>query len=133
LTLLEIILNRIEKGRGILNITSITFTDPPVYHQFPPIYENLGLPDVSSFIEQPFKFVFTLGKAERTGQGSIRFYKKQGDFKVNISNKLPGVGPMRLQKLKSLLLEEAKNALIENIESEIEKRKVYYADFRRQK
>lgn len=121
---LEILLNSAEKGRVTLNITSISFTNPPVYHEFSPIYEGLGLPEVSSFIEQPFEFIFTLGKAERKGQGSIRFYKKQGDFKVNISPEIPGVGPVRLQELKSLLFEEAKTALVENIETEIEKRKV---------
>jgi hypothetical protein len=77
------------------------------------------------------EFAYTLGNVERNGQGSIRFYKQQGDFKVNIYDKLPGVGPIKLQKLKGLLLEEAKKALIENIESEIEKRKVYYAEFLR--
>lgn len=114
-----------------MNITSISFTDPPVYHQFPPIYENLGLPDVSSFIEQRFQFTFTLGKVERTGYGSIRLYKKQGDFKVIIPEKLPGFGPIRLEKLKSLLLVQVKTDFIQNIESEPQKRKVYYTDFRR--
>jgi hypothetical protein len=76
------------------------------------------------------EFAYTLGNVERNGQGIIRFYKQQGDFKVNIYDKLPGVGPIKLQKLKGLLLEEAKKALIENIESEIEKRKVYYTEFR---
>ncbi len=114
-----------------MKISSISFKEPPVYHEIPPIYEGLGLPDLSSFIQQRFEFAYTLGKVERTGHGSIRFYKQQGDFKVTISDNLPGVGPIRLQKLKGLLLEEAKNVLIENIESELEKRKVYYAEFRR--
>lgn len=107
-----------------MKISSISFEEPPVYHEIPPIYEGLGLPDLSSFIEQPFEFAYTLGNVERTGHGSIRFYQQQGDFKVSISDKLPGVGPIRLQKLKGLLLKKAKTAIIENIESEIEKRKV---------
>ncbi|MFE4144897.1 hypothetical protein ACFX4I_24190 [Peribacillus sp. YIM B13472] len=68
---------------------------------------------------------------ERIGHGSIRFYKRQGDLEVHISDKLPGVGPIKLRVLKGLLLEEAKTAFIENIESEEEERKVYYAEFRR--
>jgi hypothetical protein len=110
------------KEGDVLKISSILFKESPVYHEIPPIYEGLGLPDLSSFIEQPFEFVYTMGKVDRLGHGSIRFYKQQGDFKVTISDDLPGVGPTRLEKLKGLLLEQAKNALIENIESEIEKR-----------
>jgi hypothetical protein len=44
---------------------------------------------------------------------------------------MPGVGPIKLRELKGLLLEKAKTAFIENIESEPEKGKVYYAEFRR--
>ncbi|PLS18673.1 hypothetical protein CVD28_05975 [Bacillus sp. M6-12] len=113
-----------------MKVSSILFKDPPVYHEFPPIYEGLGLPDLSPFIQQRFEFTYSLGKVERTGHGSIRFYKQQRDYKVNISDKLPGVGPIKNQKLQDLLLEEAKAAFIANIESEPEKRKVYYADFR---
>lgn len=108
----------------------MSFNEPPVYHEIPTIYEGLGLPDLSSFIEQRFEFTYTLGNVERMGQGSIRLYKQQGDFKVDISDKLPGVGQKKLQKLKGLLLEEAIEALIENIESELEKRKVAYAESR---
>ncbi|CAM3834006.1 hypothetical protein GCM10009865_52710 [Aeromicrobium ponti] len=114
-----------------MNITSIWFTDPPVYHHFPPIYENLGLPEVSSFIEQQFEFAYISGKTERTRHGSIRLYKQHGDFKVIIPEKLPGFGPIRLEKLKSLLLERVKANFIQNIESEPQKRKVYHTDFRR--
>ncbi|WP_375090456.1 hypothetical protein ACDZ29_06460 [Peribacillus sp. RS7] len=114
-----------------MKISSISFKEPPVYHEFPPLYEGLGLPELSSFIQQRFDFAYTLGEVERTGHGSIRFYKRQGDFEVHIPDKLPGVGPIKLRKLKDLLLEEAKTAFIENIESEPEKRKVYYAEFRR--
>ncbi|RFU70932.1 hypothetical protein D0469_03000 [Peribacillus saganii] len=114
-----------------MKISSISFIDPPIYHEFPAIYEDLGLPELSSFIQQRFEFAYAIGKEERTGHGSIRYYKKEGNFKVNISDKLTGVGPIRLQKLKHLLLEEAKNDFIENIESETEKRKVYHTEFRR--
>ncbi|MEF2097044.1 hypothetical protein V3595_20695 [Bacillus sp. CFBP9009] len=114
-----------------MKISSISFKEPPVYHEFPPLYEGLGLPELSSFIQQRFEFAYTLGKVERTGLGSIRFYKRQGDFEVLIPDKLPGVGPIKLRNLKGLLLEEAKTAFIENIESEPEKRKVYYGEFRR--
>lgn len=113
-----------------MKISSLSFNEPPVYHEIPPIYEGLGLPDLSSFIQQRFEFVYTLGKVERMGHGSICFFKKQEIFKINISDKLPGVGPLRLQKLKGLLLEEAKSAFIKNIESEPNMRTVYYADFR---
>jgi hypothetical protein len=119
------------RGAGFLNITSIWFTDPPVYHQFPPIYENLGLPEVSSFIEQRFEFAYTSGKTERTGHGSIRLYKQHGDIKIIILEKLPGFGPVRLEKLKSMLLERVKADFIQNMESEPPERKIYYTDFRR--
>ncbi|WP_394137657.1 hypothetical protein [Cytobacillus oceanisediminis] len=114
-----------------MNITSIWFTDPPVYHLFPPIYENLGLPEVSSFIEQRFEFAYTSGKTERTGHGSIRLYKQHGDFTVIIPENLPGFGPVRLEKLKSMLLERVKADFIQNMESEPLERKIYYTDFRR--
>ncbi|MBT2689679.1 hypothetical protein J7I93_15940 [Bacillus sp. ISL-47] len=114
-----------------MNITSIKFTDPPVYHQFPPIYENLGLPEVSSFIEQRFEFAYTSGKTDRTGHGSIRLYKQQGDLQVIIPEKLSGIGPVRLEKLKRLLLEKVNADFIQNLESEPPERKVYYTDFRR--
>lgn len=116
-----------------MKISSISFKEPPVYHEIPPIYEGLGLPDLSSFIEQRFEFTYAIGKDERTGYGSIRFYKQQGEFRVNISDKLQGVGPKKLQQLKGLLLEDAKRALIKNIDSELEKRKVYYAHFRQRR
>src|SRR3954453_23717796 len=86
------------KEGDVLKISSILFKESPVYHEIPPIYEGLGLPDLSSFIEQPFEFVYTMGKVDRLGHGSIRFYKQQGDFKVTISDDLPGVGPTRLVK-----------------------------------
>ncbi|MBT2650134.1 hypothetical protein J7E52_26155 [Bacillus sp. ISL-34] len=114
-----------------MKITSISFKEPPVHHEFPPLYEGLGLPELSAFIQQRFEFVYTLGEVERMGLGSIRFYKRQRDFEVHISDKLPGVGPIKLRNLKGMLLEEAKTAFIENIESEPEKRKVYYGEFRR--
>ncbi|SIR85812.1 hypothetical protein SAMN05878482_106213 [Peribacillus simplex] len=114
-----------------MKISSISFKEPPVYHEFPPLYEGLGLLEVSSFIQQRFEFAYTLGKVEKTGLGSIRLYKLRGDLEVHISDKLPGVVPIKLQQLKCLLLEKAKTAFIENIESEPEKRKVYYGEFRR--
>ncbi|MFF2458781.1 hypothetical protein [Peribacillus simplex] len=114
-----------------MKISSISFKGPPVSHEFPTLYEGLGLPEVSSFIQQRFEFAYTLGEVERIGYGSIRFYKLQRDFEVHISDKLPGVGPIKLRKLKGLLLEETITAFIENIEFEQEKRKVYYAEFRR--
>ncbi|HWO76426.1 MAG TPA: hypothetical protein VNM69_11100 [Bacillus sp. (in: firmicutes)] len=114
-----------------MNITSISFTNSPVFHQFPAIYENLGLPEVSSFIEQRFEFTYKLGKKERTGFGSVRMYKRQGVFKVMIPEKLPGIGPIRLEKLKSLLLEQIKAQFIQNIESQTQEFTVYYTDFRR--
>lgn len=104
-----------------MKISSISFKEPPVYHEFPPLYEGLGLPELSSFIQQQFEFAYTLGKAERTGLASIRFYKRQGDFEVHIPDKMPGVGPIKLRELKGLLLEKAKTAFIENIESEPKK------------
>ncbi|MGZ9819768.1 hypothetical protein ACXM0N_28320 [Peribacillus simplex] len=114
-----------------MKIPSISFKEPPIYHDFPPLYEGLGLPELSSFIQQRFEFAYTLGEVEKIGLGCIRFYKRQGNFEVHIPDKLPGMGPIKLRKLNSLLLEEAKTAFIENIESEPEKRKVYYAEFRR--
>ncbi|AND38077.1 MULTISPECIES: hypothetical protein [Cytobacillus] len=114
-----------------MNIDSIRFTDPPVHHQFPPLYENLGLPEVSSFIEQKYEFDFTAGKTKRTGHGSIRVYKQSGEFKVIISEKLTGFGPKRLEKLASLLMEEVKERFISNIEDETKPRKVYHMHFGR--
>lgn len=114
-----------------MKISSISFEAAPVYHEIPSIYEGLGLPDLSSFIELRFEFTFQMGKVSRDGQGSIRFYKKQGEFKLTLSDKLYGVGPKRMHKLKDLLLDDAKAALLEKIESEIKKRQVYHVDFRR--
>ncbi|MGY6208891.1 hypothetical protein ACXEO8_02790 [Cytobacillus firmus] len=114
-----------------MNIDSIKFTDPPVHHQFPPLYENLGLPEVSSFVEQKYEFDFTVGKTKRTGHGSIRMYKQYGEFKVMISEKLTGFGPKRLEKLESLLMEEVKEGFISNINSETKTRKVYHLHFGR--
>lgn len=113
-----------------MEITSIWFTDPPADHLFPLIYENLGLPEVSSFIEQRFCFTFTSGKTEKMGHGSIRLYKQHSNLKVIIPEKLPGIGPKRLEKLKLLLLERIKGKFLQNIESEHPKQKVYYTDFR---
>ncbi len=114
-----------------MNIDSIKFTDPPVHHQFPPLYENLGLPEVSSFVEQKYEFDFTVGKTKRTGHGSIRMYKEYGEFKVMISEKLTGFGPKRLEKLERLLLEDVKERFISNIEAETKTRKVYHMHFGR--
>lgn len=113
-----------------MELLSVSFTEPPVYHEIPAIYEDLGLPDLSSFIQQRFDFVYSLGKMQSSGHGSIRFYKQKGDFRIKIFEELPGFGPVRLQQLKGLLLEEVKTTFIENIKSETEKRKVYYTDFR---
>jgi hypothetical protein len=114
-----------------MNINSLTFTDHPVYHVLPGIYDGLGLPDLSSFFEQHFEFTFTLGKTNRVGNGRIRLYKREGHFTVDIIDSLPGVGPIRLQKLKKLLLEQAKTPFMEHVESNLDGRKVYYANFRR--
>lgn len=114
-----------------MNIDSIKFTDPPVHHQFPPLYENLGLPEVSSFVEQKYEFDFTVGKTKRTGHGSIRMYKQYGELKVIISEKMTGFGPKRLEKLESLLMEEVKERFISNIEAETKTRKVYHMHFGR--
>ncbi|MBN8203657.1 MULTISPECIES: hypothetical protein [Bacillaceae] len=112
-------------------IESIRFTDSPVHHQFPTLYENLGLPEVSSFIEQKYEFDFTAGKTKRTGHGSIRMYKQYGELKVIISEKMTGFGPKRLEKLESLLMEEVKERFISNIEAETKTRKVYHMHFGR--
>ncbi|MDM5227516.1 hypothetical protein QUF73_15030 [Cytobacillus sp. NJ13] len=114
-----------------MNIDSVRFTDPPIHHQFPPLYENLGLPEVSSYIEQNYEFDFTAGKTKRTGHGSIRIYKQYAEFKVIISEKLTGFGPKRLEKLESLLMEEVKDRFINNIQSETQARKVYHMHFGR--
>lgn len=120
-----------QKKSDILNITLVSFTDTPVYHIFPPIYENLGLLDVTSFIEQRFEFIYKLGKVEKTGHGSVRMDIKDKGFKVVILEKLPGIGPIKLEKLKKLLLESVKSHFVENIDSDLIKRKVYYTDFRK--
>jgi hypothetical protein len=112
-------------------INLVSFKDTPVYHIFPPIYENLGLAEVTSFIEQRFEFSYKLGKIERTGYGSIRLYIRDRGLRVIINEKLPGIGPVKLEKLKSLLLETVKSRFIENIEFDHEKRRVYYTDFRK--
>ncbi|MFC0469270.1 hypothetical protein ACFFHM_01625 [Halalkalibacter kiskunsagensis] len=114
-----------------MNITSISFTDPPVFHQFPAIYENLGLRQVSSYIEQPFKFGYKLGKAESTGHAGIRFFQQQGDFLITTPKKIPGFGTVRLEQLKSLLLEQTKPHFIEKLKSEPPKQKVIHTYFRR--
>ncbi|MBG9445998.1 hypothetical protein [Cytobacillus firmus] len=114
-----------------MNIDSIKFTDPPVHHQFPPLYENLGLPEVSSFIEQKYEFDFTVGKTKRKGYGTIRKYKGSGQYKVELIGKMTGFGPKRLEKLERLLLEEVKERFISNIETETKARKVYHMHFGR--
>ncbi|RFU65221.1 hypothetical protein [Peribacillus glennii] len=116
-----------------MEICSFSFSGRPVYHVLPGIYEGLGLPELSSYIEQHFDFTYTLGKSESTGHGRIRFYKSSGQVKVDLPENLPGVGPVRLQKLKELLLEKAKNPFMGNAESAAEERKVYHAHFRRRK
>ncbi|PLR89774.1 hypothetical protein [Bacillus sp. T33-2] len=112
-------------------INSTSFIDSPVHHEFPPLYEGLGLAELSAFVEQRFEFSFTFGKTEQKGLGSIRLYKKNKHMKVVISEKLQRVGPVRLQKLKDLLLEELSDPFIENIEFDTKKRKVFHAVFRR--
>jgi hypothetical protein len=114
-----------------LDITSFSFTEQPVYHRIPSIYEDLGLPDLSSFIEQSFEFVYILGKNENTGYGSIRYYEKQQQFKIIIHGKLPMFGPNRLENVKRLLLNKIKGLFLNNLESMPPKQKVYYANFRR--
>lgn len=114
-----------------MNIDSIRFTDPPVHHQFPSLYENLGLPEVSSFIEQKYEFDFTIGKTKRKGHGTIRKYKQSGQYKVQLTGKMTGFGPKRLEKLERLLIEKVKERFINNIESEVKAQKVYHVHFGR--
>jgi hypothetical protein len=116
---------------GILNITSISFTDPPVFHQFPAIYENLGLLQVSSYIEQSFEFGYRLGKTESTGDATIRYYPQLEDLLIIIPKKIPGIGTVRLEQLKSLLLKQTKPNFIEKLKSEPLKQKVFHTYFRR--
>jgi hypothetical protein len=113
-----------------LNISSFSFIDSPIFHQFPPIYEDLGLLEVTSFLEQRFEFAYTLGKVVRFGFGSIRLYNKQNEMAIIIPEKLPGIGPKKLDKLKDLLMEQAKVPFVKNIESDQAKQKIYYSDFR---
>ncbi|MCM3706352.1 MULTISPECIES: hypothetical protein [Cytobacillus] len=115
-----------------MHIDSIRFTDPPVHHQFPSLYENLGLPEVSSYIEQKYEFDFTIGKTKRTGYGSIRMYKQYEVFKVIIIEKLTGFGPKRLIELERLLMDEVKKPFIDNIEEDITPQKVFHMHFGRQ-
>ncbi|WP_409299953.1 hypothetical protein [Peribacillus sp. SCS-155] len=114
-----------------MNVKSITFLDRPVFHILPDIYENLGLPDLSSFYEQHFTFILTFGKIDTKGNGRIRYYKKEKIYKVHLLEHLPGVGPVRQKKLKQLLLQQTISTFKNNIETEQNMRKVYYADFGR--
>ncbi|WP_462411658.1 hypothetical protein [Neobacillus sp. Marseille-QA0830] len=114
-----------------MKISSLLFKESPSYHEIPPIYEDLGLPDLASFIEQRFEFTFTMGKEDSTGLGTIRYYKSQRTYKILITEKITGIGPVKIEKLKEMLLVEAKEAFINNMEAEQEKTKVYHADFRR--
>ncbi|KAF0821125.1 MULTISPECIES: hypothetical protein [unclassified Cytobacillus] len=112
-------------------IDSIRFTDPPVHHRFPPLYENLGLPEVSSYIEQKYEFDFTIGKTKRTGQGGIRMYMQYEDFKVIIAGKLTGFGPKRLIELESLLMDKVKKPFLDNIEADTKSQTVFHTHFGR--
>lgn len=114
-----------------MHIDSIRFTDPPVHHQFPSLYENLGLPEVSSFVEQKYEFDFTIGRSKRTGHGSIRIYKQYDEFKVIITGKLTGFGPKRLIELENLLMDKVKKPFIKNIEADTKPQKVFHMYFGR--
>lgn len=114
-----------------MKVASILFIGPPIHHEFPSIYENLGLPDVSSFVEQGLEFSYTIGKVERVGYGSIRLYKQHKVNKIIFPKKLPGLGPKRLKELKKLILDQIEMDFLKNIESDTEKRRVYYNDFSR--
>ncbi|PLT35150.1 hypothetical protein [Bacillus sp. V5-8f] len=116
-----------------MNISSFSFTGQPVYHVVPEIYEGLGLPELSSHMEQNFTFTYMLGKKTAMGHGSIRLYKKNDHVKLDIPDGLPGIGPVRMKKLKELLLEYAKIPFMENVNSTSEQKRVYHVDFRHRK
>ncbi|PLT28862.1 hypothetical protein [Peribacillus deserti] len=114
-----------------MKINSFTFTHPPVLHIFPSLYEGLGLPELSAYTEQRFLFTYSLGKLEGTGNGSIRLKKKNKEFDIVILEKLPGVGPIKLKNVKDLLIREAKDLFVANIQGEPNLRKVYHSYFRK--
>ncbi|MBM7691439.1 hypothetical protein JOC77_000844 [Peribacillus deserti] len=114
-----------------MNISSLTLTAAPVLHVFPPVYEGLGLPELSSYMEQRFSFTYTIGKIERTGYGSIRKIISDDTIHIVISEKLTGVGPKKLQKLKEILLGEAQNLFLAADISESNLQKVYHTHFRK--
>ncbi|GAE28660.1 hypothetical protein JCM9140_4917 [Halalkalibacter wakoensis JCM 9140] len=113
-----------------MKITSISFTAPPVFHQFPAIYENLGLRQVSSYIEQTFEFGYRLGKTDSTGHASIRYYPQLEDFHITIPRKIPGFGAVRLEQLQSLLLEQTQSPFIETLKGAPPSQKVFHTYFR---
>ncbi|OCA88005.1 hypothetical protein A8F94_09265 [Bacillus sp. FJAT-27225] len=116
-----------------MELISVGFTGPPAYHPIPEIYQNLGLPDLTSHVEQRFDFTVSIGKNERKGAGIIRFYKDQPDYQIIISESMPGIGPAKLIKLKELLLNELKDSFNQNILEFEPGENVIYVDFSRKK
>ncbi|ALC89043.1 hypothetical protein AM500_03965 [Bacillus sp. FJAT-18017] len=116
-----------------MELISVGFTDPPAYYPIPAIYQDLGLPDLTSYVEQRFDFTLSIGKNERNGSGIIRFYKDQPDYQILISDPIAGIGPAKLTKLKDLLLNELKPGFNQNILDFEPGENVIYVDFSRKK
>ncbi|MDQ0882035.1 hypothetical protein QFZ73_003046 [Peribacillus sp. V2I11] len=61
-----------------MKVSSISFKEPPVYHDFPPLYEGLGLPELSSFIQQRFDLHIPWGKSKESGLVAFAFINGRG-------------------------------------------------------
>ncbi|WP_155922194.1 hypothetical protein [Bacillus sp. EB01] len=116
-----------------MELISVGFTGPPTYYPIPEIYQELGLPDLTSYVEQHFEFALAIGKKERNGSGIIRFYKDQPDYQIIISDPIPGIGPAKQTQLKELLLNELKPGFNLNILEFEPGENVIYVDFSRKK
>ncbi|TCN25042.1 hypothetical protein [Mesobacillus foraminis] len=116
-----------------LNLSSFSFIEEPITHIFPPIYEGLGLPELSNYVEMNFIFTFTMGKKQYNGSGIVRKLIKSKELKI-ILNKIQGIGPVKENILKNLLIAEVEPLLPPIMNNKQRKNiTVYHQDFTRQK
>lgn len=115
-----------------MKLLSFSFIDQPVTHIFPPIYEGLGLPELSNCIELNLSFIFFMEKSEYSGNGTIRKLLNSGEIFV-VLNKIKGIGPVKERELKKLIYEAAESSFHETIQDKKGILTVYHRDFIRKK
>jgi hypothetical protein len=117
------------KGDFKLKLSSLYFIGNPIKHVFPPIYEGLGLFELSNFIENRISFNFSIGEKEYSGFGEIRKNLNNGEMYILLP-KIKGIGPVKEQQLKNLLLNSAKEGFLNAIERNDQIGMVYHRDFK---